>query len=585
MSNNHEKYISESDYSLKRHLDIDQDSSSEKSMISQHASELLSTPNIFHDVETNQHDDHLSELELPYKRSLDEDVLSYNRFYLNESYKTKKITTIPAASQTQSFSIRPSNRHKLKKFIKSLYNIGQESSDEKIQNTTNSESKSMRNEISNIATIQKFSGQFTKSFPVPNTVHTTSNNLTQVQKLFDLEPKSKLKLSNFEGSHGLNYSYYNYDRPYCQKYAPRDIFELYSNRSQALRLQSWLRPYSCDKNQTFFINNKNKIALISGPPGVGKTTVARIIPQSLGLRVIEFNASDCRNKTFIQEKILPYVRNTSIINSDKVEKSVLIMDDVDIMSECDEGGIAAFIECIKITKIPIICICNDSYSSGIKRLKKYCLEIKFVKANVRDTLRLVNYINESENLKLKSIEMEMISMYSKGDIRFCLNILEFSKYNFVLTSQKDCLVEMNSFETLHFLLSQTKSMSISLEEKVSMVLRDYEFLILLLTEYYLETICMEDMADASNALAFADIIMNKIKQEQEQEPNFLVEYANMCLLCMTFSTRNDIILFFERNPVKSKKNSSHTGKQTHFNTKFEEENDLSILMSELSKIV
>ena len=38
------------------------------------------------------------------------------------------------------------------------------------------------------------------------------------------------------------------------------------------------------------------------------------------------------------------------------------MDEVDGMSSGDRGGIAALIEIIKKTKIPIICIANDRQS-------------------------------------------------------------------------------------------------------------------------------------------------------------------------------------------------------------------------------
>ena len=40
-------------------------------------------------------------------------------------------------------------------------------------------------------------------------------------------------------------------------------------------------------------------ALISGPPGIGKTTAAHIIAKNNGFEVIELNASDCRNKSSI----------------------------------------------------------------------------------------------------------------------------------------------------------------------------------------------------------------------------------------------------------------------------------------------
>lgn len=55
------------------------------------------------------------------------------------------------------------------------------------------------------------------------------------------------------------------------------------------------------------------------------------------------------------------------------------MDEVDGMSAGDRGGIADLIASIKISKIPIICICNDRYSQKLKSLMNYCEQITFRK--------------------------------------------------------------------------------------------------------------------------------------------------------------------------------------------------------------
>lgn len=55
------------------------------------------------------------------------------------------------------------------------------------------------------------------------------------------------------------------------------------------------------------------------------------------------------------------------------------MDEVDGMSAGDRGGVADLISSIKISKIPIICICNDRYSQKLKSLVNYCLLLSFRK--------------------------------------------------------------------------------------------------------------------------------------------------------------------------------------------------------------
>jgi replication factor C subunit 1 len=39
-----------------------------------------------------------------------------------------------------------------------------------------------------------------------------------------------------------------------------------------------------------------RAALISGPPGIGKTTSAHLVAKKCGFEAIEMNASDARNK-------------------------------------------------------------------------------------------------------------------------------------------------------------------------------------------------------------------------------------------------------------------------------------------------
>lgn len=55
------------------------------------------------------------------------------------------------------------------------------------------------------------------------------------------------------------------------------------------------------------------------------------------------------------------------------------MDEVDGMSAGDRGGVADLIASIKVSKIPIICICNDRYSQKLKSLVNYCLLLSFRK--------------------------------------------------------------------------------------------------------------------------------------------------------------------------------------------------------------
>uniref|UniRef100_A0A914V1T0 AAA+ ATPase domain-containing protein n=1 Tax=Plectus sambesii TaxID=2011161 RepID=A0A914V1T0_9BILA len=120
-----------------------------------------------------------------------------------------------------------------------------------------------------------------------------------------------------------------------------------------------------------------RAALLSGPPGIGKTTSAQLVCRELGLLAIEMNASDTRNKKNLDATVGELTGNTQIEEYfGKAKKApqnqvshVLIMDEVDGMSgNQDRAGIQELIAMIKSSKIPILCICNDRQAQKIRSL-------------------------------------------------------------------------------------------------------------------------------------------------------------------------------------------------------------------------
>ncbi|XP_060720462.1 replication factor C subunit 1 [Tachysurus vachellii] len=173
-----------------------------------------------------------------------------------------------------------------------------------------------------------------------------------------------------------------------------------------------------------------KAALLSGPPGVGKTTTAALVCEELGYSYVEMNASCTRSKNSLKEVIAESLNNTSIKNfytgaSQTVSnKHVLIMDEVDGMAgNEDRGGIQEMIGLIKSTKIPIICMCNDRNHTKIRSLANYCFDLRFQRPRVEQIKGAMMSIAFKEGLKIPPPALNEVILASNQDIRQVLHNL------------------------------------------------------------------------------------------------------------------------------------------------------------------
>ncbi|XP_010217495.1 PREDICTED: replication factor C subunit 1 [Tinamus guttatus] len=173
-----------------------------------------------------------------------------------------------------------------------------------------------------------------------------------------------------------------------------------------------------------------KAALLSGPPGVGKTTTAALVCEELGYSYVELNASDTRSKNSLKEVVAESLDNTSIrdfcsgSSSSVSGKHVLIMDEVDGMAgNEDRGGIQELIGLIRHTKIPIICMCNDRNHPKIRSLSHYCLDLRFQRPRLEQIKGAMMSIAFKEGLKIPPPAMHEIILSANQDIRQILHNL------------------------------------------------------------------------------------------------------------------------------------------------------------------
>ena len=170
-----------------------------------------------------------------------------------------------------------------------------------------------------------------------------------------------------------------------QKYKPTDINSIVGNKININNIHQWITNWTP--------LNKKKCLLISGNSGIGKTLSIEVILKSLNYNIVELNSDDERDKEYIKTSIKPILQVFKTVFG---KKNALVVNDLDCLS--DHGFISALIDCIKETKIPIICTCNDRYNQAFKTFATYCEDIKFKNPNTNDIYKFINPIYKKEKI-------------------------------------------------------------------------------------------------------------------------------------------------------------------------------------------
>ena len=220
---------------------------------------------------------------------------------------------------------------------------------------------------------------------------------------------------------------------WVDKYKPKNLSDIIGNKLQIKNCEKWLSNFKKDKNNT------TNCLLISGSPGIGKTTFAYLLLKKYDYDILEFNASDIRNQKLIKEKFSNIVGKTSISSiMGGCKYSGIIMDEVDGISSGDKGGIGELLSFINPKKNktickkknPIICITNTIQDKKIKEIRKYSEYVSFIYPKANDLYTLAQKINSNENMNLNEDYLLKIINFSENDIRKLINTLElFNKKN------------------------------------------------------------------------------------------------------------------------------------------------------------
>ena len=361
--------------------------------------------------------------------------------------------------------------------------------------------------------------------------------------------KNKNKTKN-DKNKNINSNIQNQGELWTTKYQPKKISDLIGNKTNINKLINWLDDWNSvvfggktKKIETKFqrgqrptFDNPNaRACLITGDPGIGKTSSVRLIAKLKGYKTFETNASDQRNKNSINKNAGFMFDNKTLFGGELQEKNLIIMDEVDGMSgNEDRGGVSAIIDIIKKTKTPIICIANDRQSPKLRTLANYCYDLKFVHPDKRQISVRLAEICKNENIQCEFNALEHICEICGNDVRQIMNFIELWTRNHKSIKFKDLtrgeiqgkdeVVMLKNFDAAKELLN-SKSHTLPYRQLLDLYFIDYDLIPLLIQENYLSTFPsqnyknkkeeLENISLAADLISESDVIDKKIRTNMD----------------------------------------------------------------------
>ena len=183
---------------------------------------------------------------------------------------------------------------------------------------------------------------------------------------------------------------------------PRVLEEVVGHTEHIRTLKRWLKRWTDE--------GTGKPAFLSGPPGIGKTSIAHLLAAQQGYTVQEWNASDGRSASALKTLVTANQRHLS-------EHFLIIMDEVDGLA--DHGGVQALADILRKSTIPIICIANER-PPKLKTLIGLCAPaLAFSRLSDVDMNKI---LGETATPRARSHIIEA----ARGDARAALNALRFA---------------------------------------------------------------------------------------------------------------------------------------------------------------